>query len=550
MNIAHRLVDYAKRQPNAVAIIEPVPKSSPADKRKYRTISFAELDRDSDRIAAAYVRSGLQPGMRIALMVQQGLDFISLVFGLLKSGATLVLIDPGMGMKPMLKCLDEVRLDGFAAISKVHALRFVLQRLGRFSHAKQNLTVGRRWFWCGLSLAEIRKREYFGPVMIPRDSGDPSAIIFTSGSTGIAKGVLFTHGIFQTQVEEIQRRLGIEPGSVDLAGFPFFGLFNAAMGVTAVIPDMDSTRPASVDPRNILEAVRDWNINQSFGSPALWNRVVEFCERNPDETGSLSTLRRVISAGAPISAKLLDRLKRILHVDAEIFTPYGATEALPVAMISATEILGETVRKTETGGGICVGTSFGTVRWKTIAISDEPIERLEQARECGVGEIGELAVCGPQVTTQYVTRTEANAFAKMRDADGTIWHRMGDVGYLDEKGRFWFCGRKAHRVETADGTLFSIPCEAIFNQHPKVFRSALVGISVAKLKEPAIFIELKPGVEPSDELLQELKSLAKANPLTQRIERIRFHPGFPVDVRHNAKINREQLAEEGRERKF
>jgi len=477
--------------------------------------------------------------------VQQGIDFISLVFGLLKSGATLVLIDPGMGMKPMLQCLDEVKLDGFAAISKVHAVRFVLQRLGRFPQAKQNLTVGRRWFWGGLSLAEIRKREYPGPVMVSRESGDPSAVIFTSGSTGIAKGVLFTHGIFQTQVDEIQNRLGIQPGSVDLAGFPFFGLFNAAMGVTAVIPDMDSTRPASVDPRNVLEAVRDWKVNQSFGSPALWNRVIEFCEQNPGERESLSTLRRVISAGAPISAKMLDRLKRILHNDAEIYTPYGATEALPVAMISATEILGETVQKTNVGGGICVGTSFGTVRWKVIDISDDPIEHLEQAKECPIGEIGELAVCGPQVTTQYVTRIEANAFAKMRDAAGNIWHRMGDVGYLDEKGRFWFCGRKAHRVETAEGTLFSIPCEAIFNQHPKVFRSALVGISDEKWKEPAMFIELIPGVEPSDELLQELQSLALANPLTQTIKRIWFHPGFPVDVRHNAKINREKLAEKG-----
>jgi len=580
MNIAQRLVDYAQKEPDAIAIVEPIPKKFPSKIRKYRTITFAELDRDSDKIAISLARSGVKPEMRIALMVQQGIDFISLVFGLLKSGTTLVLIDPGMGMKPMLQCLDEVQLDGFAAISKVHAVRCVLQRFGRFSQAKQNLTVGCRWFWGGLSLTEIRRREYSGPIMVPRGSNDPSAIIFTSGSTGIAKGVLFTHGIFQTQVDEIQSRLKIQPGSVDLAGFPFFGLFNAAMGVTAVIPDMDSTRPANVDPRNILEAVRDWKINQSFGSPALWKQVVEYCENSPknglrvderynagitycgtsvefseqnsEARDSLSSLRQVVSAGAPVSAKLLKRLKRILHPDAEIFTPYGATEALPVAMNCATEILDETVRATDVGSGICVGTRFGTVRWKIIEISDNPIQHLEQAKECAVGEIGELVVCGPQVTTQYVTRTEANASAKMRDADGNIWHRMGDVGYLDEKDRFWFCGRKAHRVETAHGTLFSIPCEAIFNQHPKVFRSALVGIpgsagvstTPSDAKEPAIFIELEPGIRQSDELMQELKVLGAENSLTQRIKRILFHPSFPVDVRHNAKINREKLAKD------
>ena len=546
-NIAIRLTNYAKEEPNAVAIIEPVPKRNAADERKYRTITFSELDRDSDLICAALLRSGVKSGTKIALMVPQGIDFISLVFGVLKSGATLVLIDPGMGIKQMLQCLDEVNLDGFAAISKVHAVRCVLQRLGRFPNAKFNLTVGRRWFWGGLSLPRIRKEQIADTTFIPRKPDDPAAIIFTSGSTGVAKGVLFTHGIFQTQVEEIQGRLEIQPGSVDLAGFPFFGLFNAAMGVTAVIPDMDSTHPANVDPRNILEAARDWKINQSFGSPALWNRVVEHCEHNPKESEPLATLRRVVSAGAPVSVKLLDRLKRILHPDAEIYTPYGATEALPVAMISATEVLDETAPKTATGGGICVGSRFGSIRWKVIGITDTPIENLEQAKECGVGEIGELAVSGPQVTTKYVTRTEANAFAKMRDADGKTWHRMGDVGYLDEKDRFWFCGRKAHRVETEHGTLFSIPCESIFNQHPKVFRSALAGAAIkdsaSPWREPVMFIELKPGEQPSDELERELKTLAEQNPLTQRIERILFCPAFPVDVRHNAKINREKLSE-------
>ena len=544
-NIAKRLAEFAQSQPQAVAIVEPIPKHSSSETRKYKTITFAELDQDSDRIADALIKSGVQPNMRIALMVKQGIDFISLVFGMFKAGATLVLIDPGMGLRQMIQCLSEVDLDGFAAISKVHAVRSFLQ-FRYFPNAKYNLTVGHRWFWDGLVLNEIRKHPHPGSIIVERTEDDSSAIIFTSGSTGVAKGVLFTHGIFQTQIDNIQNRFEIKPGTIDLACFPFFGLFNAAMGVTAVIPDMDSTKPSRVNPENILEAIRDWNITQSFGSPALWNRVINYCEK----TGkNLFPLMRVVSAGAPISPKMLAKLKKLIPEDGNIYTPYGATEALPVALISANEVLNETVQKTNEGGGICVGTKFDTITWKVIEITDEPIETVENAAQCHTGKIGELIVSGPQVTTKYVTRIEANLYAKLLDSKGQTWHRMGDVGYLDEKDRFWFCGRKSHRVETVNGPLYTIPCEAIFNQHEKVARSALVGISTenGSFKEPVVFIELCPDKIPQNQLehaalVRELESLALSNPITKNINRFMFSSAFPVDVRHNAKINREKLA--------
>ncbi|MGL6226618.1 MAG: fatty acid CoA ligase family protein, partial [Thermoguttaceae bacterium] len=396
-------------------------------------------------------------------------------------------------------------------------------------------------------LARIRQGTDSGPVCVARTADDAAAIIFTSGSTGVAKGVHYTHGIFCTQTEEIQKRLGIQPGDVDLAGFPFFGLFNAAMGVTAVIPDMDSSRPARVEPSNIVEAIRDWNVNQSFGSPALWNRVIDYCLENGIR---LETLKRTISAGAPINALMLERLRNCIAQEGEIYTPYGATEALPVSVISASEVLGETVYQTKLGGGICVGNRFPTICWKVVKITDEPIGVLEEAEECPIGEIGELIVSGPQVTTKYVTRVEANALSKIVDETGRIWHRMGDVGYLDMQDRFWFCGRKAHRVETKEGPLYSIPCESVFNEHPRVNRTALVGLPIPNctFKEPCLFVECQPGSKPVNDaekaaLIAELKQLGSAQKMTAGIGQFRFSDSFPVDVRHNAKINREYLAE-------
>ena len=172
---------------------------------------------------------------------------------------------------------------------------------------------------------------------------DPAAIIFTTGSTGPPKGVLYSHRNFDAQVEQIRDFYGIQPGEIDLPCFPLFGLFNCAMGVTAVIPDMDPSRPAQVDPLKIIEAASDWNATQAFGSPAIWDRVGRYCESHGVR---LPTIRRVLSAGAPIPAEVLRRMKACIHPEGDVHTPYGATESLPVASISASEVLGETVGQT------------------------------------------------------------------------------------------------------------------------------------------------------------------------------------------------------------
>jgi acyl-CoA synthetase (AMP-forming)/AMP-acid ligase II len=130
------------------------------------------------------------------------------------------------------------------------------------------------------------------------------------------------------------------------------------------------------------------------------------------------------------------------------------------------------------------------------------------------------------------------------DGEGKFWRRMGDVGWLDAEGRLWFCGRKAHRVVTGQGVLFSVPCEAIFNNHPQVRRSALVGVGPSGGRKPVIVVEPISRLTRSGwrNLAAELAALAKTNPRTLAIETFLRHPAFPVDPRHNAKINREALA--------
>jgi acyl-CoA synthetase (AMP-forming)/AMP-acid ligase II len=540
-NVGLRLSETARQMPDALGVAMPRGRDR-RGRRQYDTLTFRQLDDDSTTLAAGLRGMGVEPGMRLVLLVRPGIDFISLVFAMFKAGVVTVLIDPGMGRENLIGCLADVEPDGFVAVPPAQAVRTLLRH--RFPRARFNVTVGRRWFWGGRTIAQLRNTPTSGFAPFAASAEDHAAIIFTTGSTGPPKGVLYRHGNFAGQVDEIRDFYGIQPGEVDVPGFPLFALFNCAMGVSTVVPEMDFTRPAAVDPRNIVEAVEDFSATQAFGSPALWNAVGRYCEQHGVR---LPTLRRVLSAGAPVPVHVLRRMKDAIAEDGDVHTPYGATESLPVASISASEVLSETAAPAAGGDGTCVGRRFGGIDWKVIRISDGPLATIDDVEELPPGEIGEIIVRGPVVTSEYVTRTEANALHKIRDGE-SFWHRIGDVGYLDEQDRFWFCGRKAHRVETANGTMFTIPCEAIFNRHERIYRSALVGVGEFGRQRPVIVAEPWPEDRPTsaadrETLIEELRRLAASHDLTRPIEHVLLHDSLPVDIRHNAKIFREQLAE-------
>jgi acyl-CoA synthetase (AMP-forming)/AMP-acid ligase II len=389
-------------------------------------------------------------------------------------------------------------------------------------------------------LAQVRQPDWkpFQTADTARD--ESAAILFTTGSTGPAKGALYTHGNFDAQLQQIKTYLNMAADEIDLSTFPLFALFYPALGVTAVIPDMDPTRPARVNPKRIIEAVNNQGITNMFASPALLNRVGGYGKNNATK---LPSLKRVISAGAPVSPANIEQFSTLLSEDAEIHTPYGATEAVPIISIRSNEILTETRDLSEKGYGICVGRPINNIDIQLIKISDDPIDTWSDDLTVAQGEIGEITVKGALVSREYYQDPAATALAKIKE-NGDIRHRMGDLGRMDNKGRIWFCGRKSHRVITADGPLFTIPCEAIFNTHPAVFRSALVGVGPRHQQKPVICIELpksSTGINKND-LKNELLGLAAANELTRRIQSVLFHKSFPVDIRHNSKIFREKLA--------
>ena len=537
-NIASYLPQRAEATPHRAAVVMPEDRDA-LGKRKYAHLTFRQLNELCDAYAHGLTEYGFQRGDRVILLVRQGLELIALTFALFKMGAVPVLIDPGMGRSSFLACVAKARPTCMLGIPRA----FVAKTLfgGAFKTVERAVCTRSLWWNGAGSLPDIARHDAgpFEPVPTTRD--ELTAILFTSGSTGPPKGVLYTHGIFDGQVQAIQRMYEIREGEVAVPAFPLFALFSVAMGTTCVIPDMDPAAPAAVDPANLVEAIEDFGATMGFGSPAIWTVVARHCEAQDIK---LDSLERMLMFGAAIGPGLMQRWEDIMP-NGHVYSPYGATESLPVASISSGEVLSETAELSKQGHGICVGTTIDEVQVRVIAITDDPIETWDGVIELPTGEIGEICVRGPMVTSGYDAEPGHDALSKISDGD-RFWHRMGDVGYVAADGRLWFCGRKSHRVETAGGTLFTVPCEAIFNEHPDVYRSALVALPGGI---PVIMIEPEPGKFPTSPAAEEafrasLRELASQTELTRNIERVYFHRGFPVDRRHNAKIHRAELASE------
>jgi acyl-CoA synthetase (AMP-forming)/AMP-acid ligase II len=528
----------AEKLPHGKAVVFPQGHDSNGV-RMYTHFTFSQLDRESDILASGLSASGLKRGMRTVLMVKPSLEFFALTFALFKMGAVPVFVDPGMGLANLKKCLTEAQPHAFIGITPAHVARLML----RWPKMSLLVTVGPKGPWGGTTYKKLRQMGGSpAPQMAQTGAEDMAAILFTSGSTGVPKGAIYSHGIFTSQVRLLRDIYSIEPGEVDLCTFPLFALFAPALGMTAIVPDMNFTEPAKADPIKLREALEDFGCTNMFGSPALLNTFGRYLQ----ETGwQLTTLRRLISAGAPMNPAILKLYKKALMDGVEVFTPYGATECLPVANVGSAMILNETAEKTAKGQGVCVGLPIAAQKVRIIAIDDEPIETFLEDMCLPPGEYGEIVVKGPTVTKAYFNRDASTKLAKMRDGeDGEIWHRMGDIGYYDDEGKLWFCGRKSHRVITQSGTLFTIPCEGVFNTHPSVYRTALVGVKRNGDVTPVLCIELEQAAHITDQpqIEKELIALGSRFEHTKGIQNFLFKKQFPVDIRHNAKIFREKLA--------
>jgi len=489
--------------------------------KKWETLTYQQLAHLVERFASGLLAEGVTPNMTAALMTPPSVDFFALAFAMLKVGVVPIILDPAIGLKKVGECIAEARPDIFIGNTLTHTLR-ILFGWGKDS-VKHHFTI---------ESVKGQRSKVKNPI--PNSQSPSAAIIYTSGSTGIPKGVLFSHENFSAQLDILVDTFHISPDEMDLPAFPLYALIDALLGVTSVIPDISFPVPGKTDPAKVIGAIQRFNVTNMFASPV----VLDILSKYGIPRGvKLPSLKRIITAGAPATIQLQNDFRKLLNDETDLFGIYGATEVLPIAKVESREIF-ELKEMTAQGAGVCLGRPVSGARVRVIGISEAAVEKWQDSLEVKPIVVGEITVQGGAVTESYIVREEANRISKIQHENGII-HRMGDVGYFDEAGRLWYCGRKSHRVTTDDGVMFTEQMEGIFNAHPLVFRTALVAV----YREPVLWVELKSGVWANkDKIRSELKELAKDHPQASKIKVFLFMKKFPTDVRHNSKIIREQLA--------
>lgn len=524
----------ASSQPRQDAVVVP---GFLGDTVRYAHFNYRAVGTLINKYQRGLTELGLSAGDRVLLLVPGGVDFIALTYAIMARGAVPFFVDPGIGRENLVRCIKEIEPNVFIGSPRAHLLRLLKPKL--FGKLKFHLMAS-DWFFTGGPNLSLLKR--FAPTPLPPVASPEGVFVgFTSGATGLPKGVIFTNEMLAEQLRIFSTTFGLAPGGKDLPLLPIFSLYMVALGVCTVFPPMDSAKPLALDPSRVVKVINDLGVNYSFGSPTLWNKIAEYCKRI---RATLPTIRGVFMAGAAVPEGTLSRVCATVD-HGKVYTPYGATEALPVTLVEAAEVLSLN-RMPARGGevGTYVGRAVDGVELKVIEVVGGPIDRISQAKVLGPGEIGEIIVKGANVSRRYFLRQTDERKAKI--ADGSeVWHRMGDVGYLDENGGLYYCGRTSHIVSYRDKIYYSVPIELIFDTHEKVKRSALISLGG---REAAIAIEPYPQYWPESQeskakFEEELRNLARKHSLTQAIEKVFFYKSFPVDARHNAKIFREKLGE-------
>ncbi|MGP3691584.1 AMP-binding protein [Streptomyces sp. IBSNAI002] len=586
-SVAGWLERNARAFPDKPAVIHPTGDGEGG----YATLTYGELQQTVEELARGFLRAGITRGTKTVLMAPPGPELFALCFALFRVGAVPVVVDPGMGVRRMLHCYRAVGAEAFIGPPLAQLVRVLGRRT--FAAVRVPVTLGRRRLGRGHTVAALRATpatavNAAGRAAAPTGGDDLLMIGFTTGSTGPAKGVEYTHRMALSIAGRIAAVHGRTRDDVSLVTLPFYGVLDLVYGSTLVLAPLAPARVAQADPAKLVDALERFRVTTMFASPALLRNLAGHLTgaavrgRHP-----LPDLRCVVSGGAPVPDAVVAALRGVLDEKARIHVTYGATEVLPITSIEAAEILGDdaghdgpagrdghdrhdgrpadgrpahghlpggTAARSAAGEGTCVGRPVPGTRVLIARVTDGPLARLDSTTALPAGRVGEILVHGDSVSPRYHRAPDADAAHKVTEErpDGEaprLWHRTGDLGRLDDEGRLWFCGRAAQRVRTAYRDLHTVRCEGVFNAHPLVRRTALVGIGPAGRQHPVVCVELETGTDgpPLDgaawaELAAELRTMAEAHAPTTGLQDFLRHPGFPVDVRHNAKIGREELA--------
>ena len=509
MNIAGILETRAREAPARTAIVE-----------RGRSITFGDLDRAVASAAAELAAAGITAGMRVLVFTRMSIDLYTVMIALFRLRATAVFADPSMGRQRLNGCVDRVQPGGFVAIPRAHLLRLSTRAIRRIP-----IKAAIRGWVPGATTAAGTVRPT-GHAVEPCEDATPAIITFTSGSTGEPKAAVRTHGFLLAQHRALVDALALAPGEVDLCTLPIFLLGNLASGVTSVIPDADLRAVGSIDPVPVAAQIRTHRPVRTVASPALLARLVAHARKDGRRYDSFE---RIFTGGAPVFPTTLDDIAAVAP-RAAVVAVYGSTEAEPIAEIERREITAADREAMATGAGLLAGPPVSSVQLRILpdrwgeALGPWTTSDLE-AQALAPGQPGEIVVSGDHVLSGYLDGV-GDSESKIH-ADGRVWHRTGDAGYVDGQGRLWLLGRCSAKVSDSRGVVYPFAVEAAASGTPGLARAAFVMHRDRRVLVAEIASEADGATRQ-----RLLDRLAWAH-----VSEIVIVDRIPLDARHNAKVD-------------
>ena len=513
MNIADVLGQQATERGDAPALID-------VYKGQDRVLSFRELESSASRFSAQLEQNGIGRGDAVLILHPMCAELYAFLIALFRVAAIGMFLDPSAGREYVSRCLKILPPKAFFGSAKAQLLRLWIPSLRKL---KQQMCSG--WFPGAMHFSLTSDGAQRPEITATCDS-DPALITFTSGSTGAPKAAMRTHGFLLAQHRALRQSLHHCAGEMDLTTLPVFVLANLASGVTSVLPDADMRRPGYIDPRPVLRQLQRHRITTMAASPAFVARLVSECRRSGQRPGGM---RRVFAGGAPVFPEDL-RAAHEVFPQAEITAVYGSTEAEPMAEIALSEIAVEDFAAMERGAGLLAGRPVDTLSLRVVRNQwGTPLGELEAGRFddlcLAADEVGEIVVSGEHVLSGYLHGT-GDAETKFR-VDGVVWHRTGDLGRLDGRGRLWLLGRASAAIQDQSGTLYPFAVECAARQVAGVRSAALVAVDGQRI------LALEAERESAE---AARRSLAWAG-----LDEVRVMMSIPMDKRHNAKVDYVEL---------
>lgn len=517
----------------------------------HSSISVEDLDYLVGKIAAGLKAQGIEKGDRIIIFIPMSLYLYSAMFAVQKIGAIAVFLDSWARRDQMGVAVDVVKPKAIISVERafdyldnIPQIKEIPIRIVAAAHEKKYT----------ITLEELMLTDDYAQAT-PVESEHTALITFTTGSSGTPKGADRSHRFLASQHYALNRHLPYEKGDADLPAFPIFSLNNLAAGVTTVIPAFDVGTPSEDDAKIILEQFKQTKTTCTTLSPSLFRTLYNYCL---DNEITLDEMKRIVTGGAPVGRDDIASMKKVAP-SAEILVLYGSTEVEPMAHIEAEQMLREDPQDKDpkyVSDGVNVGRFDEGLEVKFIHIIKESLEIKEDSEwskiEVPKGHVGEILVSGEHVCERYYNNPEATLKTKIRDHQGKIWHRTGDLGRLDEKGDLWLVGRVHNAINRAGSYIFPVRAEFVMNKSTKIKRAAYLGIQDETLGEKTVAVcEFDKSIAENEnktaEALKEVRELLDYNGII--VDHLISYHSIPMDARHHSKVEykklRESLKEEG-----